>query len=45
MIKDLTAFYSKSAQAMKCSEIRELLKVNRQPGIISFAVTSVKFIR
>ena len=37
MIKDLTAFYSKSAQAMKRSEIRELLKYTRQPGIISFA--------
>ena len=37
MIKDLTAFYSKSALAMKRSEIRELLKYTRQPGIISFA--------
>ena len=37
MIKDLTAFYSKNAQNMKRSEIRELLKVTRQPDIISFA--------
>ena len=36
MIKDLTAFYSKSALAMKRSEIRELLKFTRQPDIISF---------
>jgi hypothetical protein len=30
---------------MKRSEIRELLKVARNPDIIFFAVTSVKFIR
>ena len=37
MIKDLTAFYSKNARSMKRSEIRELLKVSRVPGMISFA--------
>lgn len=37
MIKDLTAFYSKNALNMKRSEIRELLKITRQPDIISFA--------
>lgn len=37
MIRDLTAFYSKNALGMKRSEIRELLKVTRQPGMISFA--------
>jgi 2-aminoadipate transaminase len=37
MIKDLTALYSKNALNMKRSEIRELLKVTRQPDIISFA--------
>jgi len=37
MIKDLMAFYSKNAQNMKRSEIRELLKVTRRPEIISFA--------
>jgi len=37
MIKDLTRFYSKNAQSMKRSEIRELLKVSRVPGMISFA--------
>jgi 2-aminoadipate transaminase len=37
MIKDPTAFYSKNALNMKRSEIRELLKVTRQPDIISFA--------
>ncbi|NIU38744.1 aminotransferase class I/II-fold pyridoxal phosphate-dependent enzyme [Candidatus Bathyarchaeota archaeon] len=37
MIKDLTAFYSKAALNMKRSEIRELLKMTRQPDIISFA--------
>jgi len=37
MIKDLSAFHSRSAQNMKRSEIRELLKVIRQPDIISFA--------
>ena len=36
MIKDLTAFYSKNARSMKRSEIRELLKVTRQPDMISF---------
>lgn len=37
MIKDLSSFYSKNALNMKRSEIRELLKITRQPGIISFA--------
>lgn len=37
MLKDLTAFYSKNALNMKRSEIRELLKITRQPGMISFA--------
>lgn len=37
VIKDLTAFYSKSALSMRRSEIRELLKVTRRPDIISFA--------
>jgi len=37
LIKDLKAFYSKNAIQMKRSEIRELLKLTRQPGIISFA--------
>lgn len=37
MIKDLTEFYSQNALNMKRSEIRELLKVTRQPDIISFA--------
>ena len=36
MIKDLTTFYSKSAISMRRSEIRELLKVTRQPDMISF---------
>ena len=36
MIKDLSAFYSKTARNMKRSEIRELLKVTRRPDIISF---------
>lgn len=37
LIKDITAFYSKNALNLKRSEIRELLKVTRQPEIISFA--------
>jgi 2-aminoadipate transaminase len=37
LIKDITAFYSKNALNLKRSEIRELLKVTRQPDIISFA--------
>lgn len=37
MIKDLSTFYSKNALNMKRSEIRELLKFTRLPGIISFA--------
>ena len=37
MIKDLSAVYSKSALSMRRSEIRDLLKVTRQPDIISFA--------
>jgi 2-aminoadipate transaminase len=36
LIKNLQAFYSKNALNMKRSEIRELLKVTRQPDIISF---------
>ncbi|MGD8565580.1 MAG: PLP-dependent aminotransferase family protein [Candidatus Bathyarchaeota archaeon] len=37
MIKDLNSLYSKNALNMKRSEIRELLKLTRQPDIISFA--------
>ena len=37
MVKDLSAVYSKNAQNMKRSEIRDLLKVTRRPDIISFA--------
>ena len=37
MIEDLTAFYSKAALNMKRSEIRDLLKITRRPGMISFA--------
>ena len=37
MIKDPTMFFSKNALNMKRSEIRELLKVTRQPDMISFA--------
>ncbi|MGD8505714.1 MAG: PLP-dependent aminotransferase family protein [Candidatus Bathyarchaeota archaeon] len=37
MVKDLKAFYSKTALNMKRSEIRELLKLARQPNTISFA--------
>jgi 2-aminoadipate transaminase len=37
MIKDLTAFYSKNSMNMQRSEIREILKLSRQPDIISFA--------
>ena len=37
LIKDITAFYSKNALNLKRSEIRELLKVTRQPDMISFA--------
>lgn len=37
MIKDITTFYSKNALNLKRSEIRELLKVTRQPDMISFA--------
>ncbi len=37
MIKDPAAFYSKNALGMKRSEIRELLKITRQPDVISFA--------
>jgi 2-aminoadipate transaminase len=36
LIKDLKKFYSKTALNMKRSEIRELLKVTRQPDMISF---------
>jgi 2-aminoadipate transaminase len=36
MIKNLGAFYSRNALNMKRSEIRELLKVTRQPDMISF---------
>jgi 2-aminoadipate transaminase len=34
---DLDALYSKNANNMKASVIRELLKLTNQPGIISFA--------
>ena len=34
---DYEQFFSSSAKRMKTSEIRELLKLTRQPGIISFA--------
>lgn len=34
---DYEQFFSSSAKRMKKSEIRELLKLTRQPGIISFA--------
>ncbi len=37
MIKNFDSFYSKNARGMKRSEIRELLKVSRVPGMISFA--------
>jgi len=37
MIPDLSGLYSKNALNMKRSEIRELLKLTRQPDIISFA--------
>jgi 2-aminoadipate transaminase len=37
LIKDISAFYSKNALNLKRSEIRELLKVTRQPDMISFA--------
>lgn len=37
MINDLSSLYSKNALNMKRSEIRELLKLTRQPDIISFA--------
>jgi 2-aminoadipate transaminase len=37
VIRDITAFYSRNALNMKRSEIRDLLKVTRQPDIISFA--------
>ena len=37
MIEDVTAFYSKAALSMKRSEIRDLLKIVRRPGMISFA--------
>jgi len=37
MIENIAAFYSQNARNMKRSEIRELLKVTRQPDIISFA--------
>jgi 2-aminoadipate transaminase len=36
VIKDPSVFYSKNARGMKRSEIRELLKVTRQPDVISF---------
>ena len=34
---DYEIFFSKNAKRMKRSEIRELLKLTRQPGMISFA--------
>jgi 2-aminoadipate transaminase len=37
LVKNLTAFYSQSALNMRRSEIRDLLKVTRRPGMISFA--------
>jgi 2-aminoadipate transaminase len=37
LIEDVTAFYSKAALNMKRSEIRDLLKITRRPGMISFA--------
>lgn len=37
VIRDIAAFYSENARNMKRSEIRDLLKVTRQPDIISFA--------
>jgi len=37
-MKDLFEFrYSASAKKLKASEIRELLKILNQPGMISFA--------
>ena len=36
MIKDTSKFYSKNAQNMMRSEIRDLLKLTRQPRVISF---------
>jgi 2-aminoadipate transaminase len=36
MIEDPSKFYSKNAKSMIRSEIRELLKLTRQPGVISF---------
>jgi 2-aminoadipate transaminase len=36
MIKDVSKFYSKNARNMRRSEIRDLLKLTRQPGVISF---------
>ena len=36
MIKDISKFYSKNARNMMRSEIRDLLKLTRQPGVISF---------
>jgi 2-aminoadipate transaminase len=36
MIKDFSRFYSKNAMNMNRSAIRDLLKITRQPDIISF---------
>ena len=36
MIKDVSKFYSKNARNLRRSEIRDLLKLTRQPGVISF---------
>jgi len=36
MIKDVSKFYSKNVMNIKCSAIRDLLKITRQPDIISF---------
>src|SRR3972149_8397213 len=36
MIKDISKFYSKNARNMMRSEIGDLLKLTRQPGVISF---------
>lgn len=37
MIKDVTSLYSENARNMKSFELKELLKVTRQPDVISFA--------
>ncbi len=37
MVRDWEPAYARRADSMKASEIRELLKLLEQPGIISFA--------